>query len=109
MKRAGSAFTLVCVLALAFAGAAQAAAGPSDFEMRAPANASASLAGPYKSRARRPPRRFALVGRGWRGGRRPRISLRARKAEGPGTNGPRFPADSDDSPDTGSAERTAGG
>src|SRR3954447_4694202 len=108
MKRAGS--TLVCVLALIFAGTAHASAnGPSDFEMRGPVGASASLAGPYKSHVLRAPKRFDLVGMRWRGRLSPTISLRARKADGHWTKWTRVPADSDDSPDTGSGERTAGG
>src|SRR3954447_1273573 len=108
MKRAGS--TLVCVLALIFAGTAHASAnGPSDFEMRGPVGASASLAGPYKSHVLRAPKRFDLVGMRWRGRLRPTISLRARKADGHWTRWTRVPADSTDSPDVGSRERGAGG
>ena len=107
MKRAG--FTLVCVLALVFAGAAQASRGPSDFEMRAPAGASAAAAGPYKSHVLRAPRRFDLVGMRWSGRLRPTISLRARKAGGHWTKWTRVPTDPDDSPDKGARERTRGG
>jgi hypothetical protein len=109
MKRAGSGFTLVCVLALVLAGAAQAAVGPSDFEMRAPVGASASSAGAYTSHVLRAPKHFDLVGMRWHGRLRPTISLRARKADGHWTKWTRVPADSDDSPDVGSRERSAGG
>jgi hypothetical protein len=96
MKRAG--FTLVCVLALVFAGAAQASRGASDFEMRGPVGASAA-GGPYKSRVLRAPKRFDLVGMRWSGRAEPTISLRARKADGRWTKWTRVPADPDDAPD----------
>src|SRR3954452_17624930 len=108
MQRAGS--TLVCVLALIFAGAAHASAnGPSDFEMRGPVGASAALAGPYKSHVLRAPKRFDLVGMRWRGSLRPTISLRARGRAGRWTKWTRVPSDPDDSPDKSSLERTRGG
>src|SRR3954452_22834803 len=108
MKRAGS--TLVCVLALIFAGAAHASAnGPSDFEMRGPVAATAALAGPYKSHVLRAPKRFDLVGMRWRGSLRPTISRRARSANGHGTKWPRVPSDPDDAPDTDSSERSPAG
>src|SRR3954470_5490188 len=95
MKRAGSAF--VCVLALVFAGAAQASV--SDFEMRADDGAAAADAGPYKSHILRAPRRFDLVGMRWRGRLAPTIALRARKVDGHWTNWTRVPSDPDDAPD----------
>src|SRR3954463_4164822 len=105
MKRAG--FTFVCVLALVSASAAQASRGaPSDFEMRGPAGAAASVSGPYKSHVLRAPKRFDLVGMRWRGRLQPTISLRARKAGGRWTKWTRVPADPDDSPDRGSRERS---
>src|SRR3954467_5192295 len=108
MRRAG--FTFACVLALVFAGAAQASsASPRDFEMRAPTDASAALAGSYKSHVLRAPKRFDLVGMRWRGPLRPTISLRARKRDGRWTKWTRVPADSDDSPDSTSRERPRGG
>src|SRR4051794_30228588 len=108
MGRAG--FTFACVLALVFAGAAQASsASPQDFEMRAPTGASAAVAGSYKSHVLRAPKRFDLVGMRWRGPLRPTISLRARKPNGHWTKWTRVPADSDDSPDSTSPERTRGG
>src|SRR3954452_12502517 len=108
MQRAGS--TLVCVLALIFAGAAHASAnGPSDFEMRGPVGASAALAGPYKSHVLRAPKRFDLVGMRWRGSLRPTISLRARGPAGRWTKWTRVPSDPDDAPDASSRERTRGG
>jgi N-acetylmuramoyl-L-alanine amidase len=96
MKRAG--FTLVCVLALWWAGAAQAAGGASDFEMRGPVGAVAA-GGAYKSHVLRAPKRFDLVGMRWRGRLAPVISLRAKKADGHWTHWTRVPADSDDAPD----------
>src|SRR5215211_1853619 len=105
MKRAG--FTLVCVLALAFASAA--GARVSDFEMRGPAGASASVSGPYKSHVLRAPRRFDLVGMRWRGRLQPTISLRARHAGGTWTKWTRVPSDPDDAPDAGSRERSPRG
>jgi hypothetical protein len=95
MKRAGS--TLACVIALVYAGAAQASV--SDFEMRAPAGATASAAGPFKSHVLRAPKRFDLVGMRWRGRVRPTISLRARKPNGHWTKWTRVPADPGDAPD----------
>ena len=97
MKRAG--FTFACVLTLVFAGAAHASRGPSDFEMRAPAGASAAAAGPYKSHVLRAPKRFDLVGMRWRGRLQPTISLRARKASGSWTKWTRVPSDPEDAPD----------
>jgi N-acetylmuramoyl-L-alanine amidase len=107
MKRAG--FTVVCGLALALAGPAGAAQRPSDFEMRGPVGASASASGPYKSHVLRAPKRFDLVGMRWRGRVRPTISLRARKADGHWTKWTRVPTDPDDSPDSGSRERSPAG
>jgi hypothetical protein len=96
MKRAG--FTFVCVLALVFAGAAQ-ASGVRDFEIRGPIGASASASGAYKSHVLRAPGRFDLVGMRWRGRLVPTISLRAKKAGGRWTKWTRVPADSADGPD----------
>ena len=96
MKRAG--FTLVCVLALSWAGMAHAASGPSDFEMRGPVGAVAA-GGPYKSHVLKAPKRFDLVGMRWRGRMAPNISLRAKKADGHWTHWTRVPADPQDSGD----------
>jgi N-acetylmuramoyl-L-alanine amidase len=108
MKRAG--VTFVCVLAFVFASAAQASrAAPSDFEMRAPVGAAASLVGSYKSHILRAPKRFDLVGMRWRGRLQPTISLRARKEGGRWTKWTRVPSDPDDSPDQGARERSPAG
>lgn len=96
MKRAG--FTFACVLALWWAGSAQAAHRPFDFEMRAPVGAVAA-GGPYKSHVLRTPKRFDLVGMRWRGRLAPVISLRAKKANGRWTPWTRVPVGSDDGPD----------
>jgi hypothetical protein len=96
MKRRG--FTLVCVLALWWAGTAQAASSPSDFEMRGPVGAVAA-GGAYKSHVLRAPKRFDLVGLRWRGRAEPTIALRAKKRSGHWTNWTRVPADPDDAPD----------
>src|SRR5215212_9936911 len=108
VRLAGPSF--VCVLALVFAGAAQASARPSDFEMRAPAaGAVAAGAGSYRSPALRAPKRFDLVGMRWRGRLRPTIALRARNAGGRWTNWTSVPSDPDDAPDNSSSERRRGG
>jgi hypothetical protein len=96
MKRAG--FTFVCVLALVFAGAAQ-ASGVRDFEMAGPSGAAAAASGPYKSHVLKAPRRFDLVGMRWRGRLEPTISLRARLAGGRWTKWTRVPSDPEDAPD----------
>ncbi len=109
VKRAG--FIVVCVLALALATSAQAARGPSDFELRAPGGSSASAArtGAVRSPVLRAPHRFVLVGMRWSGRQLPVISLRARKAGGRWTKWTRVPADPDDSPDASSAEHSPRG
>jgi N-acetylmuramoyl-L-alanine amidase-like protein len=108
MRLAGPSF--VCAVALVFAGAAQAASGPSDFEMRAPvAGALAAGADSYRSPALRAPKRFDLVGMRWSGPLRPTIALRARRSGGRWTKWTRVPSDPEDSPDQGSPERTRAG
>src|SRR5882757_9604333 len=97
MKRAG--FTLVCGLALVFAGAAQ-ASGVRDFELRAPLGASTAAVGSYKSHVLEAPQRFDLVGMRWSGKLQPAISLRARSPQGHWTKWTRVPSDPDDAPDT---------
>lgn len=99
MKRAG--FTLACLLCLLPVGTAQAAAGPRDFEMRAPAGAAAAAVGPWKSPVLRAPARFDLVGMRWAGRTRPTIALRARKAGGHWTKWTAVPSDPGDAPDRG--------
>lgn len=96
MKRRG--FTLVCVLALWWAGTAQAAPGPRDFEMRGPVGAVAA-GGSYKSPVLKAPGRFDLVGMRWRGRLAPVISLRAKTANGRWTKWTRVPSDPEDAPD----------
>src|SRR3954447_26691223 len=104
MRLAGPSF--VCAVALVFAGAAQAASGPSDFEMRGPAaGAVAAGAGSYRSPALRAPKRFDLVGMRWPGRLRPTIALRARRAGERWTKWTRVPSDPDDAPDKDSPER----
>jgi N-acetylmuramoyl-L-alanine amidase len=108
MRRVGS--TFACVLALVFACAAHASPEPNDFEMKGPAAAAVTAgSGAYRSPALRAPKRFDLVGMRWSGRLRPTIALRARKAGGRWSKWTRVPSDPDDSPDTGSRERTRGG
>jgi hypothetical protein len=109
VKRAGS--TVVCVLLLVFAAGAQAARGPSDFEMAGPASGAASAAatGAFKSHVLKAPGRFDLVGMRWSGHVAPTISLRARKAGGHWSKWTRVPSDPGDAPDPGSREHSPRG
>jgi N-acetylmuramoyl-L-alanine amidase-like protein len=103
MKRLG--FTLLCVLVLA---APARAARPMDFELAGPAVVAAK-AGSYRSPVLRAPHRFSLVGLRWSGAARPTIAVRARRSGRAWTKWTRVPADPDDAPDTGAAERSPRG
>ncbi len=97
---------IVAALFCALSSPAYAAKGPQDFEMAAPATASASANGTVVSKALRAPQRFNLVGMRWRGHATPDLHVRVRENGKRWTRWAELETHADHNPDPGTGERT---